>query len=256
MPLLGTETLNVGDSKQAETNARKAITLVEEMVASDSSNIWARNHLSHGYELMGDSLRLTRPAIAAEWYRKSLAATREVASRYPAGSFAHGWLAVRNEELAAVLGGKEQAPERLRLLEDANNVWQELVSASPGKPQHRMSLMRSDCKLSDAELAVNDLQKARQYADLSTTFFNEFKITSQSLLVLRDVGFCYESLGNVQRRTAMDRTLSASERRDAARSSQEWYRKSIEIWGEWNRRGGATPESEVERRKLERLLGK
>jgi hypothetical protein len=90
--------------------------------------------------------------------------------------------------------------------------------------------MRSDCKLSDAELAVNDLQKARQYADLSTTFFNEFKITSQSLLVLRDVGFCYESLGNVQRRTAMDRTLSASERRDAARSSQEWYRKSIEIW--------------------------
>src|SRR6516162_2458420 len=256
MPLAGTETLNVGDSKQAETNARKALALVEEMIASDSSNIWARNHLSHGYELMGDSLRLTRPAIAAEWYRKSLAATREAASRYPTGSFAHGWLAVRNEELAAVLGGKEQALERLRLLEDANNLWQELVSASPGKPQHRMSLMRSDCKLSDAELAVNDLQKARQFADLSTTFFNEFKITSQSLLVLRDVGFCYESLGNVQRHIAMDRTLSASERRDAARSSQEWYRKSIEIWGEWNRRGGATPESEVERRKLERLLGK
>jgi len=256
MPLAGTETLNVGHSKQAETNARKALALVEEMMASDRSNIWARNHLSHGYELMGDSLRLTRPAIAAEWYRKSLAATREVASRYPAGSFVHGWLAVRNEELAAVLGGKEQALERLRLLEDANNIWQGLVSVSPGKPQDRMSLMRSDCKLSDAELAVNDLQKARRYAVLSTTFFNEFKITSQSLLVLRDVGFCYESLGNVQRRIAMDRTLSASERRDAAKGSQEWYRKSIEIWDEWNRRGGATPESEVERRKVERLLGK
>ena len=76
------------------------------------------------------------------------------------------------------------------------------------------------------------------------------------VLFLRDVGFCYESLGNVQCRIAMDRTLSASERRDAARSSQEWYRKSIEIWDEWNRRGGATPESEVERRKVERLLGK
>jgi hypothetical protein len=161
---------------------------------------------------------------------------------------------VRNEELAAVLGGKEQALERLRLLEDANSIWQELVSVSPGKPQNRISLMRSDCKLSDAELAVNDLQKARRYADLSTTFFNEFKITSQSLLVLRDVGFCYENLGNVQRRIAMDRILSASERRDAARSSQEWYRKSIEIWDEWNRRGAATQESELERRNVERLL--
>src|SRR6516165_1123125 len=253
-PLAGTETLSVGDSMQAQMYARKALAIVEEMVASDRSNVWARNHLSYGYELMGDSLRLTRPAIAADWYRKSLAGTKEVAPRYPVGSYAHDLLAVRDEELAAVLLAREHVLERLHLLEDANNVWQELVSASPGKPQYRMSLMRSYCKLSDAQLALNDLQRARKYADSSLPFFNEFKITSQSLLVLRDVGFCYESLGNVQRRIAMDRTFSQAEKRAAAGDSRQWYRKSMEVWEEWNRRGATTPESEAERRKVVRML--
>jgi eukaryotic-like serine/threonine-protein kinase len=53
------------------------------------------------------------------------------------------------------------------------------------------------CKLSDAELAVNDLAKARQYADLSLPILKEFNPASPSLLVVRDVGFCYESLGSV-----------------------------------------------------------
>ena len=52
-------------------------------------------------------------------HRSAVNGETSAASRYPTGSFAHGWLAVRNEELAAVLGGKEQALERLRLLEDA-----------------------------------------------------------------------------------------------------------------------------------------
>ena len=253
-PLAGTETLSVGDSMQAQMYARKALAIVEEMVASDRSNVWARNHLSYGYELMGDSLRLTRPAIAADWYRKSLVGTKEVAPRYPVGSYAHDLLAVRDEELAAVLSVREHVRERLHLLEDANNVWQELVSASPGKPQYRMSLMRSYCKLSDTQLALNDLQRARKYADSSLPFFNEFKITSQSLLVLRDVGFCYESLGNVQRRIAMDRTFSKAEKLAAAGDSRQWYRKSMEVWEEWNRRGATTPESEAERRRVERVL--
>jgi tetratricopeptide (TPR) repeat protein len=255
-PLIGLETLNVGDSKQAEIYARKALAIVEEMVAIDYSDAWARNHLSYGYELMGDSLRLTQPAIAAEWYRKSLSMTKQVAARYPVGSYAHDWIAVREEELAAVLSTPKNASERLRLLEDANEVWRGLVGASPGKPQYRMSLMRSYCKLSDAELAVNDLQKARQYGDFSLSFFDDFKISSQSLLVLRDIGFCYESLGNVQRRISMDRSFTGSERRVAATNSQEWYRKSAEVWDEWNRRGAATNESETERRKVQGLVGR
>ena len=44
---------------------------------------------------------------------------------------------------------------------------------------------------SDAELALNDVQKARQYAESFASFFTEFKVNSPSLLVLRDLGFCY-----------------------------------------------------------------
>jgi hypothetical protein len=108
--------------------------------------------------------------------------------------------------------------------------------------------------LSDAELAVGDLVQARQFANSAPPFFDEFKLTSPSLLVLRDVGFCFESLGNVQRRIALDHSLSAAERRTAEADARNWYLKSAGVWNEWNRRGAATPESDIERHKIERLL--
>jgi hypothetical protein len=114
--------------------------------------------------------------------------------------------------------------------------------------------MRSYCRLSDAELALNDLAKAQQYVDSAVPFFNEFKPDSNSLLVLRDLGLCYRSIGNVPRRIASDQSLSASDRRSAEAQAHQWYLKSAGVWNEWVRRGAATPESEVEQRKVERLL--
>ena len=114
--------------------------------------------------------------------------------------------------------------------------------------------MRSYCKLGDAELAIGDLSQARQYAGSALPFFAEFRPDSQSLLVLRDVGFCYETMGNVQQRIASDRLLSAPSRRVAHEDAHEWYLKSAAVWKEWNARGAATPESEAERLKIDRLV--
>ena len=253
-PLTGTDTLNVGDAKQAEVYARKALALAELLTTRDNKNFRARAGLTFAYEAMGDSLHWLHPALARPWYRKSLTLTKEIASGYPAGSEAQHWIALRNEELAAVLVAKDSASERLRLLQEANAVWKDLAAASPGKPQYRMSLMRSYCKLGDAQLAIGDLAQARQYAVSALPFFAEFRPDSQSLLVLRDVGFCYETMGNVQQRIASDRLLSAPSRRVAHEDAHEWYLKSAAVWKEWNARGAATPESEAERLKIDRLV--
>jgi eukaryotic-like serine/threonine-protein kinase len=116
--------------------------------------------------------------------------------------------------------------------------------------------MRSNCLLSDAELAVNDLAKAQQYAESSLPFLNTFPLTSPDLRVLRDIGLCYESLGNVQRQISMNRSFSVGERRAAKVQARQWFQKSAEAWSEWKRRGSSTPESEMERFKVERLLAK
>ena len=96
--------------------------------------------------------------------------------------------------------------------------------------------MRSYCRVSDAELAVNDLAKAREYAHSSLPFLNEFSTTSPSLLVQRDVGLCYESLGNVQRQMAMSRSASPAERKTAAAAARQWYLKSDAVWNEYHTR--------------------
>ena len=101
---------------------------------------------------------------------------------------------------------------------------------------------------------MNNLANAKKRADSALPFFNEFNVTSPSLVVLRDLGFCYESLGNARRSAASDHSLSLPERRAAQAEAHNWYLKSAGVWNEWARRGAATPESEVERRKVDQLL--
>jgi hypothetical protein len=72
--------------------------------------------------------------------------------------------------------------------------------------------------------------------------------------VLRDLGYCYRVLGNVQSRIAKDRSLTAAERNAAAAVSRDWYNKAYAVWSEWKRRGAASFESEAERHRLEHLL--
>ena len=81
-------------------------------------------------------------------------------------------------------------------------------------------------------------------------------MTSPSLLVLRDLGFCFESEGELHHRLATDRLYPPPERLAAEAESRTWYRKSEDVWTTWNTRNAATPESERERRKVEHVLKK
>jgi eukaryotic-like serine/threonine-protein kinase len=249
LPLAGRDALNVGDSAQAQGYGRKALTIAQTLVEIDNKNAQARYDLTLAYTSIGDSYRLVKPGTASLWYRQSLSLTEKLAPLY--GEGARHWIAIRNEALAEVLRGQDQAAERLRLLLQANLIRKELGQASP---HGRLHLMRSYCKLSDAELDMKNVAKARQYANAALPLLDEFEVSSPSLLVLRDVGFCYESEAEVQHRISLDPALPPAERWSAAAASRQWYQKSLETWTTWNKRGAATPESEHERHKVEHLL--
>jgi tetratricopeptide (TPR) repeat protein len=249
-PLAGRETLNAGLTPQAQFYARKGVAAAEEATASDPTNVQARYDLGYAYTKMADSLFSTRPDDAAAWYRKSIEVTKQLGSR----AEAQRELAERDETLASVLVTGAQAPNRLQLLQEANMIRQEMAKTGPNPPLDRVHLMRSYCRVSDAELTLNHVADARGHAASSLPFFNEFKVISPSLVVLRDIGFCYESLGNAQRSVAANRSFSLPERRAAKIEARQWYQKSADVWNEWFRRGAATPASELERHKLDRLL--
>jgi tetratricopeptide (TPR) repeat protein len=249
LALAGRDLMNVGDSRQAQIYARKALGIAIELAASDNENMQTRDAVARAYVAMGDSFRLVRPTVSAAWYQKSLLLTNELIPHY--GSEARHMIAERNEALAEVLEGNEQARERLQLLQEANQFRRELAGASP---HGRIHLMSSYCKLSDAELAVGNLKQAQSFTNSALPFLDEFKPNSPSLLVLRDVGRCYESIGNVQRQIAENHSLPVPESQTAKAKALQWYRRSADVWSEWNRRGVATPESEIQRRRLEGYL--
>jgi serine/threonine-protein kinase len=186
-PLVGTETLNVGDSKQARVYARKALAIAEMLAAADPKNIRARCDLVISYNSMAEAFHLTRPDTAIAWYRKALSLLRGIIREFPSASYVQAWIPELDEELAGVLPSTQQASERLGLLEEANSGWKRLAAESPHKPQYQMSLMRSYCRLSDAELSLNDIGSARKYADSALPLLDKFKPDAPSLLVLRDV---------------------------------------------------------------------
>ena len=249
LPLAGRDMMNVGDPDQAQVYSRKALALAEAIAASDDKNVQARYDVSLAYTTMGDSFRMVQRETAGKWYRKAIGLSKELAPMY--GAEARHWLAIRDEALAKVLVNQNQSQERLQLLQEANPIRQELARTSL---HGRLHLMASYCMLSDAELDVGSLEQARTYADKALPFLSEFNPASPSLLVLRDVGRCYGSLGNVQRAIAKHARGASDDRQTALANAHLWYSKSIGVWDEWRRRGAATPESEFERHRVERLL--
>jgi serine/threonine protein kinase len=253
-PLAGEKMLNVGDTKTSRFYARKSLDLAKSLAAADPNNAQAHQDLGFAYESMGDALRLTQPAAAAEYYRKAIAIAKDPHLNFRDGREADYLTAEREEELAWVLMSPKSAGERLALLREANGIRKRLVSSGRGAPLDRLCLMRSWCKLSDAELSMTDLAQASRDTNASRSYFAEFKDNSPSLVVQRELGMCYESLGNVQRRIAEDRSRPPAERRAALASSRNWYTKSSGVWDEWHSHGVDTPESEAERRKVDRML--
>jgi hypothetical protein len=170
-PLAGRETLNAGRAHQAEIYARKGVAAAEELMASDPTNMEARYSLGYAYTKMADSLFSTRPSEASAWYRKSIELTKQMRFR----AEAQRELAERDETLASVLMTKAQAPERLHLLQEANMIRQEMAKTGPNPPLDRVHLMRSYCRLSDAELTMDQVADAGRHAASSVRFFDEFK---------------------------------------------------------------------------------
>jgi len=247
--LAGTEMLNGDEAEKAQVYARKALQTAEELTAADSKNAQARSDLAYAFSDMGDSLSSTQRPEAERWYRKSIELTRQLGSRTETQLEAE-----LDETLASLLITGPQAPERLHLLQEANTIRRETARKQPNPPLDQLHLMRSYCRIADAELAVGNLGEACHYADLSLASFNEFTPASPDMFVLRDLGLCYESVGNVQRSIARDSAISSAERQTAAGNARQWYLKSVDVWDEWVRRGAATPGSEHERLKVQRLL--
>jgi eukaryotic-like serine/threonine-protein kinase len=252
-PLAGNEIANIGDVNQAELYAQKSLAIAQQLRDRDSQNAQARIDSGYALARMGDAFRLTQPAVAAGYYRDALA----IAKDQGGGAAQHKdsvVIADRDEDLADVMTNKNQALERLHLLEEANGIRKHLASAEDVGPEDRFYLMSSYCKLAAAQLALNDLPRAQEYTQAAMPFFDEFKLSSPSLTVVRDLGFCYETLAGLGSRVAASHSLPPAARRAARSDAHRWHLNSVTAWTEWGRRGIATRDSERERRKSERQL--
>jgi hypothetical protein len=249
---VGSRVLNIGDADTAAVYARKALDIAERQVSHDPQNAQARDDLGFAYEGMGDLHRSTQPKVAADYYFRAIEIAKTRAVEYQQSRQAQSLVAEREELLADVLGGSPV--ERVKVIVEANGLFRQLLASGNGEPVDRLQLMSSYCRLSDAELAVHDLPKARQAADQAVPFFDDFRLTSPSLAVVRDLGFCFESLGNVQRSTGRDRSLSLTQRQAARPVAVQWFRESAAAWTEFARRGVATPESQAALLRVESLL--
>jgi tetratricopeptide (TPR) repeat protein len=168
---------------------REALAAMRQGIAVAERAVEARIDSGYALARMRNAFRLTQPAVAAGYYRDALA----IAKNLGGGAAQHKdsvVIADRDEDLADVMTNKNQALERLHVLEEANDIRKQLASAEDVGPEDRFYLMNSYCKLAAAQLALNDLPQAQEYTQAAMPFFDEFKLRSPSLTVVRDLGFC------------------------------------------------------------------
>jgi len=184
---------NLGDVKGAFGYYRKAIAILEALVAEDSTEFTPRNYLEavYGYIAQlysdnGDQLE------AAEYYRKSLAISKAMAKENPSNMFLQREVAVTYSNLCGIMmlaGDEAGAVENCR---QAVPIFETMSASDPNDKNMRLDGAIIHRKLAEALGKADDRAGASKEFQAALRIFNELSAnTSKDDYRLRQEGLAY-----------------------------------------------------------------
>ena len=246
--LAGRDFINAGDSQQAVVYAEKTLALSKLLDSHDSKDIQSKFNTISALSAVGDAQRQSEPRMAALWYERALSLAKTLQPAY--GAELRHRIAVLEEALAEVIPDTQRT-EQLNLLKDNARIRAEQANLSSHGLIH---LMGAYCKLADVELEAHNLPEASRYAENMSTLLQQYDRNSPSLLVLRNVGLCLRTQGDVSLTKARANHESRAIRTSETSAAVDSYEQSRQIWMKWQQRGVTSPESLREARRVETRL--
>ncbi|MGH9719527.1 MAG: hypothetical protein ACRD8O_04900, partial [Bryobacteraceae bacterium] len=237
--------LNLERVDESGKHYRRAVALAEELAAADKPNADARRNLSLVYTRLAAAIRDRDPARSAALYRKGGALTQELVRSDPTNVFL---LRMRAYDLAAMA-------YPLRKLGERKTAWQGLSEALQiQEAQHARNRAETEF-LHDTpltRLAMGDLAAGEGRAAVAVEQYEKAAAIGEGIrrqypddlschAVLADV---YVSLGRLQ------------SKRGEAGEAAGWYRRALDVWESWERRGVRFPSMQTRVQRIREELGR
>lgn len=184
---------NLGDVKAAFGYYRKAIAILEPLVAQEPTNSTYRNYLEAVYGYIAQLYSDTGDQIeAVDSYRKSLAISKTLAKDNPTDMFLQREIAVNYSNLCGVMilaGDNTSAVENCR---QAVPIFEAISASDPNDKNMRLDGAIIHRKLAEALGKVNDRPGALKEFQVALRIFDELSAnTSKGDYRLRQQGLAY-----------------------------------------------------------------
>jgi tetratricopeptide (TPR) repeat protein len=231
-------TINMGDIPAARENALKALEFAQAMASQDVKNTLARSDLAFAHAKLGDLALNDNPREAVSQYRRALEITTKLVESGPNSASMRRWEAERRGGLARAL---EKTGDRAGSLSEwrrTRTTWSSLAAAEPARMDLQQGMLSVDCHLCDLERVLGYTAQAGESQKQALAGMERLAASRSNLLVMREFANCYETFGRLA--AQLGRISARPEQWEQARA---WYRKSADIWTEWQARGVGDPPS-------------
>ena len=237
-----------GERSEALPLYRKALTICEEVAASDHSNARAQRDLSLALVDVARSLEPDDPEQALQITRRSESIIGRAAQADPANLDAQRIWANSFYNLAFRLLALRRLPEAIQGAERSLRMMEPLA---PRLIDARRDLTDIHHLIGDIRLQVRDFDSARQHYAKSLELAQELHTQMpRDLFVLRQLANSQERMGRLDATVASNRDTSPLSRQASCQEARAWFRKSLDTWSTWGERGGSGNYPELRKEKI------
>jgi tetratricopeptide (TPR) repeat protein len=243
----GARAINMGDSAGAFSMYREALRIAEDLTAQDPKEGWARTGLAIAYTNMGDAVRNRNPRQALDWYHRALSIMDGLPADTLNSTDVRRSQAQCREGIAEALRRTGNRPAALVEWQKTLAIWNSVAEAEPDRADTQYELLRSTCRLSDLERELRNTAKAIEERNRALAVIDRVAGQHSSLNFLRELAGCYEVFGRMETQMARGTELSESDRLAHRKESEDWYRKSVDVWNKLFSRDVGDPTSALRR---------
>ncbi|MGH9768203.1 MAG: hypothetical protein ACREAB_12275, partial [Blastocatellia bacterium] len=226
--------LNLGDSAAALQYYRQGLVISEELAAADPKNSTAKFDLGVSNEKMGDILSETKPAQAAEFYRRALSATGDLLIASPNQyRFLRRHTVFLWKRGAALhkLGDRKGA---LQELNQALENLRELIAKNPSNAELQGDLHATLTALADVLTETGERAKALDYGSQSLALAEKMVAANPADLYAQwRLAKSYSGLGQYHESPASPPKSRLTERIANWKQARDWRQKALSVWDEW-----------------------
>jgi eukaryotic-like serine/threonine-protein kinase len=220
---------------------QKALSIRQRLLMQDPNNAKLNRSIGLSFMKVGGAMDPKMPE-AAENVRKGIVMLEKLAADDPNNERAYREVGFAYYQLGQVELAAGDSASALESRRKAFTIRERIAAQDPKNVQARFDLGVAHADLAEALNATDDHTQAVTHAQQALSILQNLSAADPTNAVYqRNVGLCYEKLGQIYEDLAGDQKRSAADREKNWADARGWYRKGLDLFSGLRKRGTLMP---------------